>query len=110
MVQVKGFWDVAVTLGGPAAGIVVGAAGLSYLQKYWPKNGNGNGNSGAKPVDFWRSEFRDIVNEGIRDLLMPLLAQQTEILRETKDVQRHMENALTRLITLAEVRDRRSGT
>lgn len=108
----KGFWDVAATLGAPAAGIVVGAAGLAYLQKLWtPKpNGNGiNGSSGAKPVDFWKSEFRSIVSESMKDHVLPILHAQTEILRETKDVQRDMEKAITRLTTLAEMRDRRDG-
>lgn len=115
IVQVKGFWDAAFSLGVPAVAVVVGASGYAYLQKRFEKEPetkpvNGNGASGAKPVDFWKSEFRSIVSESVKDHVLPILHAQTEILRETKDVQRDMEKAITRLTTLAEIRDRRSGT
>lgn len=71
--------------------------GLPGMQK---QQTHSNGSAGSKSVDFWTNEMRDAVQETVRDTVLPILDRQTEILGE-------MNIAITKLVTIAEFRDRR---
>lgn len=86
MANETGFWDVVSSLGQGAAGIVIGAAGVAFIQKY-TRNGNGkkNGN-GCVLLNADSSKLRAIeISDEVSDRLMPHQERQTELLQEIRD-------------------------
>ena len=58
-------------------------------------NGNGNGNgrsttSGDKPPEFWQMEFRRANTESLNATIVPILNNQTDILKEMAKSQHEM--------------------
>lgn len=57
-----------------------------------------NGASGAKPVDFWRLEFRSAINEGMTSTLKPLIETQVQLLREIRDAVSTSNQGISELV------------
>ncbi len=99
------FFGVAYYIGAPAtAAIATSSVFLYFLNR---KNKSFSNGASEKSVDFWRAEIRDGVSETIKDYIVPILASQTDILKDMKQLQNQSMLNTERLIALEESRERR---
>ena len=57
-----------------------------------------NGNAGSRSVEYWQQQFATIVTASMSSGIVPVLQQQTEILREIRDMQRDTNDNIIRLM------------
>lgn len=70
---------------GIAAAIIGGIILLWRVIRPVQNNGNKVKDSGEMPVDFWRAEMREIVDNSLNFQVVPILERQTEILEKMSD-------------------------
>jgi transposase-like protein len=73
------------------------------------RNGKKNGvaMSGALPKEYWQNTFREIVNEGLKEILAPLIQQHTQVLTDIRSQINSVALQLGSLVTMAEGAERR---
>lgn len=76
---------------------------IKNLFSYLKSSRNGNGRSGDQSIDFWRSEFRAALQEGLKDHTDSL----KESLCQVYEVETKIHEGIIKLVALTEAAQRK---
>ncbi len=79
---------------------------LREVFSYLRYRGRGNGAAGDKPTEYWRIEMRQAITETFTAQMLPVLNNQSAILRDIRDAQQKANEGIAELVTLT--RERRN--
>jgi hypothetical protein len=86
-------------------GLVQNHSTLTFIrQMSQDRIGAGAGDSGARPVEYWKAEIRGATKEAIQDGMVNVMSAQNELLRGMREDQRRMSDAVVRLVAILEQR------
>ena len=73
---------------------------FKFLSDRKIKNGHNELRAGDRSVEFWQSEQKKNVKNGITEILAPFLAVQIDLLREIKDSSKETRDSLLELLLI----------
>ncbi len=82
---------------------------LREVFSYLRYRGRGNGTAGDRSTEYWRIEMRQAMAEMFTAQMLPVLNNQSAILRDIRDAQQTANEGIAELVTLTRERRNKSS-